>query len=584
MMATENKVLDLSFPAAEDLSLDQYRWVVLAASGVRRPDNETEVKLGILQNKPALGEAAQVRIIGQSRLEMNDAIGVGSFVKAEYVSATDAGKGKDASGALAYAQAFVLEAASAEDDLASVILLMPIPSITQLAWQRAAVTTDATAGENTWSAAELIGGLMLRDPNGADRIDVTPTAALIVAGIAGAVVGSCFEFTIKNTADGNEKLTLSAGVGVTLSGNMTIGRYQSRRFLALCTDVGAGTEAVTIYDLGTVNEAGFSKTVVDTEATVGPVTYTAANLLGGLILRDPAGASRSDVSPTAALIVAAIPGAIVGSSFEFTIKNTADADEIITLTAGVGVTLSGNMAISRYCARRFVAVCTNVGSGTEEVTIYDLGTVNEAGFQKTTVTTEVTAGPATYTAAGLLGGLILRDPTGASRSDVSPTAALIVAAISNAIVGSSFEFTIKNTADAAEIITLTAGVGVSLVGTMAIARYHSRRFLAVCTAVGSGAEAVTIYDMGDMPRETVPAAFQCVFAGTHTTTGGNAAEDIEVVGALGTDVALVTIQDNGTNNVTLLQGVPAADKISCTFSGDPGADCIINYAVFRAVS
>jgi predicted RecA/RadA family phage recombinase len=74
------------------------------------------------------------------------------------------------------------------------------------------------------------------------------------------------------------------------------------------------------------------------------------------------------------------------------------------------------------------------------------------------------------------------------------------------------------------------------------------------------------------------------FAGTATTAGGAAAEDIAVVGALANDVAIVTIKDNGTNNVTLLQSVAATDKITCTFSADPGNDAIINYMILRAAA
>ena len=54
-MATENKVIDLSFEADEDLSSDQYRIVVLDATSkkVRRPNAATDIPLGVLQNAPA---------------------------------------------------------------------------------------------------------------------------------------------------------------------------------------------------------------------------------------------------------------------------------------------------------------------------------------------------------------------------------------------------------------------------------------------------------------------------------------------------------------------------------------------------
>jgi hypothetical protein len=252
-MTTENRILDLSFEAAEDLTNDQYRFVVLTSAGkVRRPDSETEVALGILQNAPASGEAAVVRIAGVSKLQANDALGVGTFVMAEYVSATDAGKGKSSSGAPAYTRAVVIEASAAEDDLAGVLLTSPFPAINDAVQRVTTVTTINTAANVTYTAAQMVGGLILRDPNGSARSDVTDTAANIVAAIAGAVAGSSFEFTIRNTADASETITVTAGTGVTLSGTMTIAQNNSKRFLAVVTNVQSGTEAVTIYSLGTV--------------------------------------------------------------------------------------------------------------------------------------------------------------------------------------------------------------------------------------------------------------------------------------------------------------------------------------------
>jgi len=102
-----------------------------------------------------------------------------------------------------------------------------------------------------------------------------------------------------------------------------------------------------------------------------------------------------------------------------------------------------------------------------------------------------TAGPHTYTPAQILNGLALRDPSGAGRSDVTPTAALIVAAIPNAVIGSMFEFVIINEADAAETITITAGAAVTLSGTMTIAQNNQRRFRAQVTAIGTPAVRIT---------------------------------------------------------------------------------------------
>ncbi len=251
-MTTENKVLDLSWPAAEDLSEDRYKFVVLNSSGqVRRPDSASEVAIGILQNAPVAGEAAAVRLIGASKFHGNAALGIGTFIGPEYVSASDAGKARDNSGALAYARAVVIEATGAADDLGSCLLLGMCPAITDAVQRVTTATTKNTAGVVTYSAAELVGGLILRDPAGANRDDVTPTAAQIVGAVTAAIATSSFEFIIRNTADAAETITLTAGSGVTLSGTMTIAQNNSKRFLAVITNAGSGTEAVTIYSLGT---------------------------------------------------------------------------------------------------------------------------------------------------------------------------------------------------------------------------------------------------------------------------------------------------------------------------------------------
>lgn len=115
------------------------------------------------------------------------------------------------------------------------------------------VTTVSTAGAKDYTATELLGGLILRDPNGAGRTDTIPAASAIVAAIPGCKAGTAFEFTIRNTADAAETITI-AGVdaSVTTSGTMTIEQNNTKRFLLVLTNVGTGTEAATLYSLGTV--------------------------------------------------------------------------------------------------------------------------------------------------------------------------------------------------------------------------------------------------------------------------------------------------------------------------------------------
>ena len=120
------------------------------------------------------------------------------------------------------------------------------------------VATVTTAAAVTFSATEVLGGLILRDPNGAARADLLPTASAIIGAINGPFVGLGFEFTIRNTADAAEAITVTTNSGLTLSGTMTIAQSNTKRFLAVITAVGgtngvaAGGDAVTVYSLGTV--------------------------------------------------------------------------------------------------------------------------------------------------------------------------------------------------------------------------------------------------------------------------------------------------------------------------------------------
>lgn len=116
----------------------------------------------------------------------------------------------------------------------------------------ASVSTKTTAAAITLTAAEMIGGLVLRDPNGAGRADLVATAAQIVAALGGAEAGTAFEFTIRNDADAAETITVTTNTGITLSGTMTIAQSNMKRFLAVVTSTTSGSEAVTIYSLGTV--------------------------------------------------------------------------------------------------------------------------------------------------------------------------------------------------------------------------------------------------------------------------------------------------------------------------------------------
>ena len=84
--------------------------------------------------------------------------------------------------------------------------------------------------------------------------------------------------------------------------------------------------------------------------------------------------------------------------------------------------------------------------------------------------------------------LFTQTPT-AARTFTTPTAAVLIAYLTDEVVGSSFEFTIVNLAAATHAITVTADTGVTIVGLAAVAANTSGTFIGVVTSTS----AVSIY-------------------------------------------------------------------------------------------
>ena len=105
----------------------------------------------------------------------------------------------------------------------------------------------------------------------------------------------------------------------------------------------------------------------------GAVTYTAAQILGGFILRDCSGGGRSDVLPTAALLVAALRGEKIGDIIKCLVMNNSDADEVITITPGTNGTIpqvDGTQIIPQNTSRMLYIRLTGVVAGSEAYVVY----------------------------------------------------------------------------------------------------------------------------------------------------------------------------------------------------------------------
>jgi predicted RecA/RadA family phage recombinase len=104
----------------------------------------------------------------------------------------------------------------------------------------------------------------------------------------------------------------------------------------------SSTGKVRLDGTGVPSSGSASLPAAASYSTAGPQTYTAADIIGRTIVRDPNGAARSDVLPTAALLVAALPGVQVGDVIDCLIVNGADAAETITIGAGSGGAFDAN--------------------------------------------------------------------------------------------------------------------------------------------------------------------------------------------------------------------------------------------------
>jgi hypothetical protein len=115
---------------------------------------------------------------------------------------------------------------------------------------------------------------------------------------------------------------------------------------------------------GAITELSQNKSTV-TSATTGAETLTAAMIIDGLYVQSGTPGAHSKTLPTAALIVAAIQGCAVGTTFRFIYDN--GGDNTTTFLTGSGVTLSGTATVATSKNREFTFVVTNVTSTSEAV-------------------------------------------------------------------------------------------------------------------------------------------------------------------------------------------------------------------------
>lgn len=109
------------------------------------------------------------------------------------------------------------------------------------------------------------------------------------------------------------------------------------------------------------------------DVTVTTVTnagvLTAAQALGGMV--DHAGTGGNLTTPSAAALVAAMPGCTVGTAFDVVVRVTSGSTS--TLVAGAGITISGTASTATLNSKIWRFVVTDNRVGSEAVTARSLG-------------------------------------------------------------------------------------------------------------------------------------------------------------------------------------------------------------------
>ena len=251
------------------------------------------------------------------------------------------------------------------------------------------MTSDAA----TLTAAQMLLGFLTVDPETDDDILTLPTAAALQTALGSPAVGATFELIIEN-------ISSTQGAQVSLAPSSTVHLHNSSGATAQIV-IRSGEQAKLLVRKNATTptfevillsaSSGFSggeedRITISAATEAAAHTYTADELLGGLILRSGVTAACTDVLPTAALISAGLENPKVGSSFRFTIRHIGAAlvgqTNAVTLQANAtGVTLSGflnstSVVIYPGQTKQFLAVVTAPGTPITglgaTVTIYEL--------------------------------------------------------------------------------------------------------------------------------------------------------------------------------------------------------------------
>jgi hypothetical protein len=105
-------------------------------------------------------------------------------------------------------------------------------------------------------------------------------------------------------------------------------------------------------------------------AEVGAVgVFTTTHVINGIYHQSDSGTPGTRTFPSAAAMIAAIPGCVVGTSFRFIVHN-ADGADTLTVAVPASGTAYGTLTVAAGKNREFLVYISNVTASTEAFLLY----------------------------------------------------------------------------------------------------------------------------------------------------------------------------------------------------------------------
>ena len=348
------------------------------------------------------------------------------------------------------------------------------------------------------------------------------------------IIAGAFDITGNTSMVGN--LACSGIVdnsNATDASNTTTAALKTAGGLAVVKKAYIGTDLVLVgkgIDMSTANTGNYNLTLKDNQADALSIVRGSTDMV---VFVSTTGSPAINITPNTAITGTLTVGGVI--------SGTATTEASATTTAALKTAGGLGVAKKAYIGTDLVLVGKGIDMSTATTGTYDLtlkdnqadalsivrGSTDMMVFTSTTASPKITITPntvvtgtlvsgakivpkstitaltsgatATYTAAQIMGGVIVDTP-GEAATCTTDTGTNIVAAIPNAVDGSTFMVTIHN-AHGTNGITLAAGADVTIVGTtLTVPAKNVRTFLGVVTSVSSN--TVSLYSVGSLAHTT----------------------------------------------------------------------------------